>query len=69
VSLTSVPTTGMPAQQVGSLAAGATVDLTYTWRFGRNDACGAYDFTATAGPVAGETNTANNSLDTTVTIN
>jgi len=69
VSLTSVPTTAMPAQQVASLAAGATVDLTYIWRFGRNDTCGAYDFTATAGPVAGETNTANNSLGTTVTIN
>lgn len=49
-----------PAQQVTSLAAGATTDLTFNMTFGRNDGCGLRTFTATADTVPGETDTADN---------
>jgi hypothetical protein len=57
-----------PDQQVTTLAAGATTDQTFNWNFGRNDACGLRTFTGAVTQVAGETDTADNSLTADVDI-
>ena len=57
-----------PGQQITTLAAGATTVQTFAWRFGRNDNCGIRTFTATVTLVTGETDTADNTLTTDVTI-
>jgi hypothetical protein len=49
-----------PSQQVTSLAAGTTSDITFNWNFGKNDGCGLRTFTATVDVVTGETDTADN---------
>ena len=52
--------------QTVTLAAGASNTLTFSWQ---PTVTGSHVLTATAGPVGGETNTANNSKSTTVTVN
>jgi hypothetical protein len=54
-------------QQVSALAGHTLTNLSFRWST-TNLALGAYQFQATAGPVPGETNTANNTLTATITV-
>ena len=62
VSLTSdnIDDPNFPDQQVTTLAAGNTTDLTFNWNFGRNDTCGLRTFTGSVDVVTGEIDTADN---------
>lgn len=68
VSSNLAPTDGdLPqTQTVNNLAAGGTIQLTFSWS--TPNAAGTHILTATAATVTGETNTANNSSTTTVTV-
>ena len=58
-----------PSSQVTSLAAGASTNVDWTWKFQKGTTCGARTFTGTVDTVAGETDTADNTATLPITIN